>query len=239
MDSVQIAHISVRYVAAILATVLAAGIAMHAWRQRSFGLGCLAGWVAAVAGNAWILSQVVSPADPTLPLKALLVASLGLLAAPLLPAYVLHALHQRKLHWLAFSPFLLHALAALVLGVALNQWVRMLAVVGVVYTVARVIYCAPRAERQSLAGATRAYGTDAVRACSWCSSRLRGFRQSVVICSQVDPHRDLGRRRIRIRCSVRRSREPWFRRSCRARGADRQLFARISRRCAGNAVDRS
>ncbi len=130
MDNAHFAHMLVRYLVAILATALALGIGVQAWRRRQFGLGCLAGWVATVAGAAWIITQAVSRGDPSLPLKALLMSSLNLLAGPLLLAYVLHALHQHRLHWLALAPFVLHALVASVMGVAIHGWIS---VTGTIY----------------------------------------------------------------------------------------------------------
>lgn len=148
MDNEQVL---LRFLVACMATVLAFGIGAHAWRQRSFGLACLAGWVASAAAAAWAIAlagsgyvafawwpRVVGPAN--------------LLAGAMLLAYVFHALHQRKVHWLVFAPFVLHLAATLVLGDGLKQWITVKMTIGaeIAYTIAAwVVY---------LRGARRAAG---------------------------------------------------------------------------------
>lgn len=109
-------------IVAFMATALALGVGAHAWRQRSFGLGCLASWVACTASTAWIIVFLRGPADPLFQQKRLAIGLINSLAAPLLVTYVLHALHGRRLNWLAFTPFFLLVLAALSQGVAMNDW---------------------------------------------------------------------------------------------------------------------
>jgi AraC-like DNA-binding protein len=112
-----------------MATALAFGIGAHAWRQRSFGLACLTGWVASAAAAAWAIAlagsgyvafawwpRVVGPAN--------------LLAGAMLLAYVYHALHQRKVHWLVFVPFAAHLAATFLLGDELNKWISVKNTIG-------------------------------------------------------------------------------------------------------------
>ena len=47
--------ILLRVTIAVLATLLLAGFGAHAWRQRSFGVACLALWMATVALSAWAM----------------------------------------------------------------------------------------------------------------------------------------------------------------------------------------
>lgn len=121
MDNAYLAHVLVRYIVAILAGALALGLSAHASRQRCFGLGCLAGWVACAALSALIFG-LKSSGLIARPWPAVLVGLTNTLAGPLLLAYVLHALHQRKLHWAAYLPFQLNLLAVLLFGDALGLW---------------------------------------------------------------------------------------------------------------------
>ena len=125
------------YLVAFMATVLAIGIGTHAWRQRSFGLACLAGWVASAAAAAWVIA-LASSGYVTLAWWRIVVGSANLLAGAMLLAYVFHALHQRKVHWLVFAPFVLHLAATLVLGDGLKQWITVKMTIGMemAYTLA-------------------------------------------------------------------------------------------------------
>ncbi len=111
-----------RYSVALMAVLLAFGIGVHAWRQRSYGLACLAGWVATVAVAALGLAFAVP--GSRLPGLDLLITLLNTLAAPLLLAYVVHAVRGTRLHWAWFLPFTLHVVAAVVIGVALLQQIK-------------------------------------------------------------------------------------------------------------------
>ena len=116
---------TLHYLVAVLTTVLALGIAAHAWRRRDFGLACLALWMAALAATAWTLVASITPGVGTSPAGRLLVPLLSTPAGPLLYGYVLHASHGKRLHWAWFAPFALHLAAAIVLGTSLNALVRL------------------------------------------------------------------------------------------------------------------
>lgn len=128
-------HLS--YLVAFMATVLAIGIGAQAWRQRSFGLACLAGWVASAATAAWVIA-LASSGYVGFAWWRMVVGSANLLAGAMLLAYVFHALHQRKVHWLVFAPFALHLAATLVFGDGLRQWitVKMTIAMEIAYTLA-------------------------------------------------------------------------------------------------------
>jgi AraC-like DNA-binding protein len=118
-------------IVAFMATALALGVGAHARRQRSFGLACLAAWVACTASTAWIIVFLQGTSDPMFQQKRLLIGLINSLAAPLLLTYILHALHGRKLHWLAFTPFFLLVLAAISQGVAINEWFNVRVVIAI------------------------------------------------------------------------------------------------------------
>lgn len=109
-----------RFTIAILATLLALGIGAHAWRQRSFGVACLALWMSAVALSGWSLVLLVGPRGFLTPSGVLLMGFLTTLGAPLLLGYVNFAVRGIRLHWAWFMPFAAFSIASLVLGTRLN-----------------------------------------------------------------------------------------------------------------------
>lgn len=121
-------------IVAFMATVLALRVGAHAWQQRSFGAACLTAWLACTASTAWIIVFLQGLSDPLFPQKRLLIGLINALAAPLLLAYILHALHGRKLHWLAFAPFFLLVLVAISRGVAINEWFTVRVVIAIEFT---------------------------------------------------------------------------------------------------------
>lgn len=114
--------ILLRVTIAVLATLLLAGFGAHAWRQRSFGVACLALWMATVALSAWAMVLAIWPNGLLTPHGLLLVNALTLLAGPLLLAYVTYAVRGARLHWAWFLPLLLYLAAVAVLGVGVNLW---------------------------------------------------------------------------------------------------------------------
>src|SRR5215510_724667 len=109
-----------RLTVALLATLLACGIGAHAWRQRSFGVACLALWMAALALSGWQLALVIMHGGDFTPGGFLLFTLLVTLAAPLLLGYVTYAVRGVRLHWAWFLPFAIHLGASIVLGTRLN-----------------------------------------------------------------------------------------------------------------------
>lgn len=109
-----------RFTIALLATLLAFGIGAHAWRQRSFGVACLALWMSAVALSGWSLVFLVGPRGFLSPSGVLVMGLLTTLGAPLLLGYVTFAVRGTRLHWAWFLPFAAFAIASLVLGTRLN-----------------------------------------------------------------------------------------------------------------------
>ena len=85
-----------RFTIAILATLLACGIGVHAWRQRSFGIACLALWMATVAASGWTLVIMIGPRGILTPDGALLMG-LALLAVGVLLARTKSFLDARRL----------------------------------------------------------------------------------------------------------------------------------------------
>ena len=110
-----------REIVAILATMLTLGIAAHAWRQRSFGLACLASWMATLAATAWVIVAEFTPGIGMSAAGRLLIPLLSTPAGPLLYGYVLHASRGRRLHWGWFIPAAVHLAAVLAVGTSLNQ----------------------------------------------------------------------------------------------------------------------
>jgi hypothetical protein len=104
-----------QYTVALLGTLLAFGIGVHAWHERSFGVGCLALWITALAVVYWALILLMSP-DGLMPPGRVLYSLMATFAAPLLLAYVTYAVRGVRLHWAWFLPFALHAGAYVVLG---------------------------------------------------------------------------------------------------------------------------
>src|SRR5215510_11997685 len=113
-----------RLTVALLATLLACGFGAHAWRQRSFGVACLALWMAALAFSAWVAVLMILPGVRLTPTDQLLINLVVTLAAPLLVGYVTYAVRGIRLHWAWFLPFGAQALASFVLGTRLNIWVN-------------------------------------------------------------------------------------------------------------------
>jgi AraC-like DNA-binding protein len=111
-----------RIVIAVLATVMVAGFGVHAWRQRSFGVACLALWMATVAISAWAMVLAIWPNGLLTPPGLVLVNGLTLLAGPLLLAYVTYAVRGARLHWAWHLPVLLYLAAVAALGVGVNLW---------------------------------------------------------------------------------------------------------------------
>ena len=109
-----------RFTIAILATLLALGIAAHAWRQRSVGVACLALWMTTVALAGWTLVFLIGPRGILVPTGFTLMGLLTLLGAPLLLGYVTFAVRGIRLHWAWFLPFAVFAMASLVLGARVN-----------------------------------------------------------------------------------------------------------------------
>lgn len=110
-----------RYSVALLATILAFGIAAHAWRQRSFGVACLAGWMATLALSAWAMVLLISPDGRLTTFGLLFSAPLTMLAGPLLLGYVTYAVRGLRLHWAWFLPFAAHLVATLAVGIELHR----------------------------------------------------------------------------------------------------------------------
>ncbi len=111
-----------RIALAVLATVMAAGFGIHSWRQRSFGVGCLALWMTMVALSTWAMVFLVWPNGLLTPVGNLVATPLTTLAGPLLLGYVVYAVRGERLHWAWFLPFLLHAAAIAALGFGVNLW---------------------------------------------------------------------------------------------------------------------
>src|SRR5262245_32141590 len=109
-----------RVAVALLATLLACGIGANAWRQRSFGVACLALWMAALAVSAWQLVLVAFASGRFTPGSRLLFGLLVTLASPLLLGYVTYAVRGVRLHWAWFLPFALYLGASMVLGTRLT-----------------------------------------------------------------------------------------------------------------------
>jgi AraC-like DNA-binding protein len=105
--------------------MLTFGIAAHAWRQRSFGLACLAAWMATLAATAWVIVGGLTPGAGMSATGRLLIPLLSTPAGPLLYGYVLHASRGTRLHWGWFVPAAAHLVAALALGTALNQAINL------------------------------------------------------------------------------------------------------------------
>jgi AraC-like DNA-binding protein len=140
-----------RYTVALLGTLLALGIGVHAWRQRSFGVGCLALWMAALALSAWAMVVMINPLGKLTPPGMLMCGLLTTLAGPLLLGYVTYAVRGVRLHWAWFLPFAVHAAACLVLGTHLNYFLGAIPVTmfEYCYTVAAWIVCLRHARPRS------------------------------------------------------------------------------------------
>lgn len=119
--------------AAILASILALGIAVHAARQRSFGLGCLALWMVTIAACAWLVALQLDASGRMTPLARLFLPVLSTPAGPLLYGYALYAARRERLHWAWFLPFAIHLAAAGILGYRLNRWIGLSHVIWLEY----------------------------------------------------------------------------------------------------------
>jgi AraC-like DNA-binding protein len=111
-----------RITLAVLATLMLLGISLHGWRQRSFGVSCLAGWMATLAVSAWAMVLLIGPRGLLLPSGLLVANSLTLLAGPLLLGYLHYAMTGKRLHWAWFTPFLLYLAAVAMIGTGVNLW---------------------------------------------------------------------------------------------------------------------
>jgi len=112
--------VTLRLTVALLATLLACGIGAHAWHQRSFGVACLALWMAVLAISATQLVLLTFHTGDFTPTGRLLFNLLVTLAGPLLLGYVTYAVQGIRLHWAWFLPFAVHLAACIVLGTRLN-----------------------------------------------------------------------------------------------------------------------
>lgn len=117
-----------RFAIALLAAVLTVGMAVHAWRQRSFGVACLALWMAMVAVSGVALVTMITPNGRLTASGLVLTTSATLLAGPLLLGYVIYAVRGMRLHWAWFLPFALHLLVVIALGRRSNLYVGYLPV---------------------------------------------------------------------------------------------------------------
>jgi AraC-like DNA-binding protein len=113
-----------QYTVALLGTLLAVGIGAHAWRQRSFGVGCLALWMATLAIVSWELTLMIRSDGSLPPPGRVVYGLLGILGGPLLLGYVIYAVRGVRLHWAWFLPFASYAAAYLVLGLDATPMLR-------------------------------------------------------------------------------------------------------------------
>jgi AraC-like DNA-binding protein len=115
---------TLRYTVCLMASMLLVGIAANAWRSRSPALWFLSGWVATLAGTAWLITFAGAHPEmaPWLPGRVM-VGLLNALAAPLLLAYVLQAVRGTRIHPGWFAPFVVHAVLAAALGTRILEWV--------------------------------------------------------------------------------------------------------------------
>jgi AraC-like DNA-binding protein len=107
---------------AVLATLMFVGFGVHAWRQRSFGVACLALWMATAAISAWAMVLLIWPNGLLTPLGNLIATPMSTLAGPLLLGYVVYAVRGERLHWAWFLPFLVHVAVIAVIGLDVNLW---------------------------------------------------------------------------------------------------------------------
>jgi AraC-like DNA-binding protein len=111
-----------RVTLAVLATVMFIGFSVHGWRQRSFGVACLALWMATLAFSAWAMIILIRPDGLLTQLGLLVAGPLSMLAGPLVLGYVIYAVRGERLHWAWFVPFLLYVAAIATLGTGVNLW---------------------------------------------------------------------------------------------------------------------
>jgi len=111
-----------RVVLAVLTTLFLVGFCVHGWRQRSFGVTCLALWMGTLAFSAWAMVFLIYPNGLLTPLGLVIVGALTMFAGPLVLAYVMYAIRGERLHWAWFLPPLLYLAAAAVLGFGVNLW---------------------------------------------------------------------------------------------------------------------
>lgn len=129
-----------RIVLAVLATLMLAGFSFHAWRQRSFGVTCLALWMATLAVSAWALVFLIHPNGLLSPLGLLVTGALTMFAGPLMLAYVDYAIRGERLHWAWFTPALLYLAAVAALGFGVNLWFGTLRVMLVEFCYAAIAW---------------------------------------------------------------------------------------------------
>jgi len=129
-----------RIVLAVLATLMLAGFSFHAWRQRSFGVTCLALWMATLAVSAWALVFLIHPNGLLSPLGLLVTGALTMFAGPLMLAYVVYAIRGERLHWAWFTPALLYLAAVAALGFGVNLWFGTLRVMLVEFCYAAIAW---------------------------------------------------------------------------------------------------
>jgi AraC-like DNA-binding protein len=129
-----------RFTVALLATLFFCGISLHAWRQRSFGVACLALWMGALAGSAWLLILAIFPNGRLTPTGMLVTGLLTTLSGPLLLGYVIYAVRGTRLHWAWFLPFVVQSMAAVALGRQLNLYASTIPVVLLEYAYACVAW---------------------------------------------------------------------------------------------------
>ncbi len=111
-----------RIVLAVLATLMLVGFAVHAWRQRSYGVTRLAMWMATLAFSTWAMIILIHPNGLLTPLGLVIVGALTMFAGPLVLSYVVYAIRGERLHWAWFAPALLYLAAVATLGFSVNLW---------------------------------------------------------------------------------------------------------------------
>lgn len=111
-----------RITVAVLVTLMFVGIGIHGWRQRSFGVACLAAWMATATVSAWAMVLLIGPRGNLTPSGLMVMNSVSVLSGPLLLGYVVYAVRGERLHWAWFLPFLLYLAAAITFGVTINSW---------------------------------------------------------------------------------------------------------------------
>jgi AraC-like DNA-binding protein len=147
-----------RFTVALLATLFFCGISLHAWRQRSFGVACLALWMGALAASTWLLVLAIFPNGRLTPIGMLVTGLLTTLSGPLLLGYVLYALRGMRLHWAWFLPFVIQVMAAVALGKQSNLYFSAIPVMLLEFAYACVAwlvwyrYARPRSSQPAVIG---------------------------------------------------------------------------------------
>jgi AraC-like DNA-binding protein len=129
-----------RIVLAVLATLMLVGFCVHAWRQRSFGVTCIALWMATLALSAWAMVLLIYPNGLLTPLGLVIVGALTMFAGPLVLAYVVYSIGGERLHWAWFLPPLLYLAAVAALGFGVNFWFGTLRVMLVEFCYAAIAW---------------------------------------------------------------------------------------------------